>query len=182
MKILHRFRQSFTDPLLRPAEIFRPEGHLARRIHVEKLRAWILEHTPNNRRRVIERLGTGVTPVHQDTARKHPLIIMRDQPVDETRQRRLATTRHPAEHHTFALGNLQIDPSHPSPAFRRAAVKETHIFKTDHSPQLLSSSTQKNHKAPHAERKSQHIPATEADVLRARAHHRRTKAAGERRS
>ena len=127
--------------LLGPRHALQRKRHLARGIHVEELRARVLEHRAHACGHLPAFEVGHVAPVHQHASLERPREERGRQPVRQPRHRGLAAAGRAAHEHAPARLHAQVDAAHPlgrARAFRRRAVREAHIVKLDHRLDLTA--------------------------------------------
>ena len=107
-KFLHDIIHSLQNLFTRHAHIFAAKCNFAISIDIKKLRTRILEnraHTPRNFGK--SHVGS-ILFAQKHIARHAARIIMRNQPVNQLRNGRLATARLPRQNHAFARTDFKV--------------------------------------------------------------------------
>lgn len=89
--------------------VLHAEGDLAVGVHVEKLRARILEHAARLLRDAVHGQGGNILPVHQHPACQLPCEKLRYEPVYKPRQRGFPAAASAAQQHELPVRNGEAD-------------------------------------------------------------------------
>ena len=117
---------------LRDGFVFHPEGDLAVGIHIEKLRPGILEHAAHLFRDAVHGQAGKVFAIQQYLAAQFAGKELRDQAVDEPRQRGLAAAAAAAEQDALPVRDGETDIFQA--ALCAVGIGEGHVPEFDHAP------------------------------------------------
>ena len=130
--LLHPRTQLFLGQRL----VLQAESDLAVRVHVEKLRPRILEHTAYFLRNAIQRQLQQGLPVQLHVPGQLPGEELGDEPVEEPGEGGLPTAAAAAEEDALSVRDGQVDVFQP--AVRAVRVGKGHVVKAYHSAHHLS--------------------------------------------
>ena len=104
-----RLRHAALKLPLRNRLVFHAEGDFAVGIHIEKLRAGVLEHAAHPLRNAVHGQPAHILPVQQHAPGQLSRKELRDQAVDQPRQRGFAAAAAPAEQHALPVRDREAD-------------------------------------------------------------------------